>query len=63
MLQWGISNERLAFICAKFSSSQTDPVSSDTYVLWLVVVPDPIWPQLFWPQEKMSPSTVRQSEW
>ena len=39
------------------------PVSSDTYVLWLVVVPDPIWPQLFWPQEKMSPSCVKQRLW
>ena len=30
---------------------------------WFVVVPVPIWPQLFCPQEKMSPSAVRQREW
>ena len=41
------------------------PKDADTLrgVDWLVVVPEPIWPQLFWPQEKMSPSAVRQREW
>ena len=41
------------------------PKLADTFrgVDWLVVVPEPIWPQLFWPQEKMSPSAVRQREW
>ena len=41
------------------------PKLADTFlgVDWLVVVPEPIWPQLFWPHEKMSPSAVRQREW
>ena len=37
------------------------PKEADTFlgVDWWVVVPDLIFPQLFWPQEKMSPSAVR----